>query len=757
MAVIVWVSVISAQTEFVINSRTNSVQRDPQIARMPSGEYMVVWSSTDQAAIGSKGDICFRVFDAQDQPLTPESLMNTEYAGNQEKPALACNSAGLFVAAWQSYCHLDSAYDIKARIYNRSFSVPTTEFLVNSTVAKSQSNPDVAVADDGKFVVVWESWDQDGRDRGVYAQIYKNTGEKQGSEFRINTTTLYSQSRPVVKYFSNGNFIVAWESWRQDNPSQAGYGVYAQIFSSDGVRIGNEFPVNTYVVDYQWFADIETFDDNSFIIVWCSWEEDGDDGGIYAQRFNADASKLGNEIQINRSTPQYQWLPRIVKTNANHFAVVWSSWKQDGSREGVYAAFFDSEGKRLSFETRVNDYTENYQWEPDVAAIDSNQLLVVWSSWNQFGRDYDVIAKHLFLSQAQGYLDPEFYQHTGGVTTSRFTVHVIDSTQLTGDQYQISFDSTGRDSLSMRIRNLTTGTVPVECYPVPDVENMVNLTPAFDGICVEISPEVDLALDSINSYAVLHSGTTVSFRVGVPSFGKKLLAPVDIALIWGQPDTLSTGEYAFPLDTALNRSNGKEEILCPFRAWDMVNHQPVGLLVSEVAGMINKRWDPAEPIVVQTPPPYQISYTNTLAQISSWLSDSEPVVMPAPGDTVFVLTTRPLTPADTFVFQTDRNLLVGYTQPHHLYQHRLVLDQNYPNPFNPVTTIAFEMPAACRVRIDLFDILGRNVETLLDDHRESGRHRIVLDAAGIGLSSGIYFYQIRAAGITLTRKMMLLK
>ena len=85
------------------------------------------------------------------------------------------------------------------------------------------------------------------------------------------------------------------------------------------------------------------------------------------------------------------------------------------------------------------------------------------------------------------------------------------------------------------------------------------------------------------------------------------------------------------------------------------------------------------------------------------------------------------------------------------------MEQNYPNPFNPLTTIVFEIPSIACVRIDLYDILGQKVKTLVHEVRESGRHRIVLDAAQADLPSGIYIYQIEVAGKTITRKMMLLK
>jgi hypothetical protein len=83
------------------------------------------------------------------------------------------------------------------------------------------------------------------------------------------------------------------------------------------------------------------------------------------------------------------------------------------------------------------------------------------------------------------------------------------------------------------------------------------------------------------------------------------------------------------------------------------------------------------------------------------------------------------------------------------------LDQNYPNPFNPVTNISYSVPAQARVTIEVFDVLGRKVATVIDEVKEAGTYATSFDGAGI--SSGVYFYRLSAATQVLTRKMMVLK
>jgi len=83
------------------------------------------------------------------------------------------------------------------------------------------------------------------------------------------------------------------------------------------------------------------------------------------------------------------------------------------------------------------------------------------------------------------------------------------------------------------------------------------------------------------------------------------------------------------------------------------------------------------------------------------------------------------------------------------------LRQNYPNPFNPSTAIEWELFAPVRVRLEVFDAIGRSVGVLVDGMRPVGTHTVRFDADD--LPSGLYVYQLQAGGETLTRKMILMK
>jgi chitinase len=85
------------------------------------------------------------------------------------------------------------------------------------------------------------------------------------------------------------------------------------------------------------------------------------------------------------------------------------------------------------------------------------------------------------------------------------------------------------------------------------------------------------------------------------------------------------------------------------------------------------------------------------------------------------------------------------------------LSDNYPNPFNPSTTIQFAVPAAGYVSIRVFDLLGREVATLVDEYRNAGAGIVRFDASRYNVTSGVYFYRIQAGAFAQTKKMTLVK
>lgn len=96
---------------------------------------------------------------------------------------------------------------------------------------------------------------------------------------------------------------------------------------------------------------------------------------------------------------------------------------------------------------------------------------------------------------------------------------------------------------------------------------------------------------------------------------------------------------------------------------------------------------------------------------------------------------------------------------------KFVLEQNHPNPFNPSTTIRYKVQAASRVTLKVFDALGREVATLVDEFQQAGNYNSQFSIRNYQLSSGVYFYRLQAVnpsagsgqGFSETKKFVLMK
>ena len=83
------------------------------------------------------------------------------------------------------------------------------------------------------------------------------------------------------------------------------------------------------------------------------------------------------------------------------------------------------------------------------------------------------------------------------------------------------------------------------------------------------------------------------------------------------------------------------------------------------------------------------------------------------------------------------------------------LSQNYPNPFNPTTTIEFNVPVAGNYSLKIYNVLGQEVSSLINNQLSAGVHRVTFDAGR--LASGMYIYRFAGQNVNLTKKMMLMK
>jgi len=284
-------------SNFLVNTYTTSTQEYPSVAMASDGKFIISWNGTGNS---DTAGIFAQKYNANGSKNGSEFLVNTYTADIQSTPSIAMNETnGDFVITWSSQGQdgdiaAYNYYNIYAQRYNTDGTTNGSEFLVNTYTTSLQYNSSVAMTSDGKFVITWQSQGQDGNSSGVYAQKYNANGSVNGSEFLVNTYTTNLQSNSSVAMTSDGKFVITWDSYLQDGNFS---GIYAQKYNSDGSTLGSEFKVNTYTTNTQQFPSIAMDGNGNFIISWQSVGQDGDsvanwEYNIYTKRFDSNGNVL---------------------------------------------------------------------------------------------------------------------------------------------------------------------------------------------------------------------------------------------------------------------------------------------------------------------------------------------------------------------------------------------------------------------------------------------------------------------------------
>jgi hypothetical protein len=377
--------------EFRINTYTTNNQIRPSVASDASGNFVVVWDSYPQD--GPTQNVFGQRYDSSGAPLGPEFRVNTYTPAHQYAASVAADTSGSFVVVWVSDQPADPDRGVFGQRYDSSGTPLGPEFSVNTYTTSMQGFPSVAADSSGNFVVVWESYAQDGSNWGVFGQRYVSSGTPLGPEFRVNTYTTGAQGgyygQPAVAADSSGNFVVVWASLGQDG---GGYGVFGQRYANSGNPLGPEFRVNTYTTGYQRRPSVAADSSGSFVVVWTSYTQDGP-SGVFGQRYANSGNPLGPEFRVNTYTTGYEHRPSVAADPAGNFVVVWESDQPADPDGGVFGQRYDSSGNPLGPEFRVNTYTTSVQVRSSVAADSSGNFVVVWESYAQDGSHWGVFGQ----------------------------------------------------------------------------------------------------------------------------------------------------------------------------------------------------------------------------------------------------------------------------------------------------------------------------------------------------------------------------
>jgi len=246
------------------------------------------------------------------------------------------------------------------------------EFQVNTRTSGAQANADIAMDAHGNFVVVWNSYNQDGYSNGIFAQRFDPNCNPVGEEFQINTTTDGNQKEPSVAMNAAGNFVVVWQGPGLDRED-----IFAQRFDPNGLPIGEEFRVNSYTNDKQLCPSVAVNNDGTFVVVWESMSilEEGK-RAICGQLYDSTGSAIGAEFIINEQAADCRYPDVAMDPNGN-FAVVWMQYKST-TANAIMAKLFNTDGSTITDTFEVSTINFRYLTSPSIAMDSAGYFVVAW-------------------------------------------------------------------------------------------------------------------------------------------------------------------------------------------------------------------------------------------------------------------------------------------------------------------------------------------------------------------------------------------
>lgn len=242
-----------------------------------------------------------------------------------------------------------------------------SEFIVNSTVPRTQAQSSVTQLANGNFIVTWIDADfNTSAGRFVRAQVYQPDGTPVGSELTLVSAS--SLITPVVTGLIGGGYVVTWE----------GPHIRAQVFDGSGVAVGAAFdvvPPSTAAVSGADFADITALPNGGFAISWHDSRTTGGDtsgSAVHVRSYDQNGVAIGSDVQVNVSTSGNQADSSITALSDGSYVVTWTDRGGANGSWLIKAQIFDASGTRVGTE-----FTVNTDAGPNISSVESSVTALV--------------------------------------------------------------------------------------------------------------------------------------------------------------------------------------------------------------------------------------------------------------------------------------------------------------------------------------------------------------------------------------------
>ena len=353
---------VPADDDFLVNSITAGGQNAPDVAALPNGGYVAVWSGPSVEDPGSSA-IFARLFDADAVPLTNDFRVSGPPVPSihNSRPTVAVDDNGNFIVAWE---HSIFSGDIKGRWYDSSGEALGGEFFVNAYRNGIQRQVDVAASGNQQAAVVWESlgalndlddWSVKLRVVGPHGPFEPGAVE----DILVNVQTTDSQVLPSVAMSEESGIVIAWT---QDPGT-----IRARQFTTAGSPLGGEI-LDISAPTASTAPRIALEADGGFVIAW--WGNQ-----TLARRFGANGNAVGSAYDLGFAGGVDL---EIALDDAGNLVAV--SRVHVGNSSEIFGRSFQQDGSRTSDLFQINTYTSGFQQSPAIGLHPEGGFLVLWHS-----------------------------------------------------------------------------------------------------------------------------------------------------------------------------------------------------------------------------------------------------------------------------------------------------------------------------------------------------------------------------------------
>ena len=448
-------------------------------------------------------------------------------------------------------------------------------------------------------------------------------------------------------------------------------------------------------------------------------------------------------FKINKSNVNA--LPQVYITNPTSNSIISGQYiisliSGDADGEPVEVDLFYKIGQYYDWQFLADNVQNNY-YEFDSGELPNTndfylKAIVTSSSDSGF---YNV--KHITINNIRPiYPDSTLILYKNTPATGIFEVRVVDPSGLTGDDYVTFFEKAG-NRVTYDVVNLATGLKLID----DATEINGNLEgPYFEGLRLFVDNDPLEEIDSLSGWN--NEGPFPIYFF--PSFPYPQ---------WNPP---KRSDYRIEIDELgadtssywIYNGNVLPSIPVNFKVYNISEERYINFAFYERdftggGGHFTRSNNVVRDYIflLETSQPDTISNIISLAECDSCFNPQE-------GDIYLHYITKPFYAGDSIFFSTQN--ITSVIEDNNLPQ-AFILEQNYPNPFNPKTKIRFKLPEKTYVQLEIFDILGRRVSTLIKKEMNAGTYETEFD--GHRFASGIYIYRIQAGSFISSKKMILLK